>query len=238
MIKVIDLIGQKFGRLTVIKKVENGKRGENRWLCKCSCFKKTEIITLGIRLKSGKTKSCGCLAKESISNVNRKIWKFKIINDKTYGVPLTKGKQAIIDKEDIAVVKDYGWCSEYRGYAVATINNKRVLMHRLIMNCPDNMEVDHINEDKLDNRKINLRVCLRKENVANIKRIKTNKTGYRGVSYNKKIRAYQSYIYINNKHVYLGKFKTIEEAAEAYKKASLEYHKEFSVYSKTRNNIN
>lgn len=62
MAKVKDLTGKKFGRLTVIKRVEDhitsGGHPQPQWLCKCDCG--TEKIVLGLRLRSGTTKSCGC----------------------------------------------------------------------------------------------------------------------------------------------------------------------------------
>lgn len=63
MSKCIDLTGQKFGRLIVVKRVENDKSGNLKWLCQCNCDDKNEIIILGGNLVSGHTKSCGCLAK-------------------------------------------------------------------------------------------------------------------------------------------------------------------------------
>ena len=59
---MIDLTGQKFGRLTILKRMDKNKRGDYRWLCKCICGK--EKIVIGSDLKSGNTKSCGCLRKE------------------------------------------------------------------------------------------------------------------------------------------------------------------------------
>ena len=64
MTAFIDLTNQQFGRLTVIKRVENSKQGRTRWLCKCTCGK--EIITTGYILSSGQSKSCGCLRREHI----------------------------------------------------------------------------------------------------------------------------------------------------------------------------
>jgi len=57
-----DLTGQKFGRLVVIKKVNKNKQGKYYWLCQCECGNKKKIM--GCNLKSGATKSCGCLQKE------------------------------------------------------------------------------------------------------------------------------------------------------------------------------
>lgn len=59
MVKANDLIGQRFGKLTVIKRLENNYHGNTTWLCKCDCG--NEIKVLGYRLTTGQTKSCGCL---------------------------------------------------------------------------------------------------------------------------------------------------------------------------------
>ncbi len=61
--KVIDLTGQRFGRLVVIERAENGKRGKARWLCQCDCG--NTCIVDGNHLRSGKTKSCGCVSREA-----------------------------------------------------------------------------------------------------------------------------------------------------------------------------
>lgn len=63
--KLIDLTGQKIGRLTVIKRVENDNTNHTRWLCKCNCGK--IIIVSGNSLRTKATKSCGCLAKELLA---------------------------------------------------------------------------------------------------------------------------------------------------------------------------
>jgi len=63
--KFIDLTGQQFGRLTVIKRVENGNHGKVRWLCQCDCGKNSIVISGGLRNKN--TQSCGCLNKEILT---------------------------------------------------------------------------------------------------------------------------------------------------------------------------
>ncbi len=62
MSKLIDLTGKTFGRLTVIRKIDNNKWGCSRWLCKCDC--KKEVVVRGDSLKNGDTRSCGCLRAE------------------------------------------------------------------------------------------------------------------------------------------------------------------------------
>lgn len=60
--KFVDLTGQKFGKLTVLKKCGNTKEGKTVWLCKCECGNETKVI--GRDLRNGHTQSCGCLHKE------------------------------------------------------------------------------------------------------------------------------------------------------------------------------
>lgn len=67
MSSLIDITGDRFGRLTVIRREANSKGGQARWLCKCDCGKDT--IVLGTELRRGHTTSCGCLALEQ-SKIN------------------------------------------------------------------------------------------------------------------------------------------------------------------------
>ena len=71
MSRLIDITGEKFGKLRVISRsFPNYKDGRARWLCRCSCGNTRVVI--GKHLRSGSTKSCGCLVKENFSRVNRK----------------------------------------------------------------------------------------------------------------------------------------------------------------------
>lgn len=101
MSKVKNLLGKKFGRLLVIRRVENNNRNRAMWLCKCDCGK--EKITSGYRLISGKTRSCGCLIKESISKIATKHHKR---NTKLYTVWCSM-KQRCYNPNNIAY-KNYG----------------------------------------------------------------------------------------------------------------------------------
>ena len=72
--KLIDLTGQVFGRLTVIKRADDKiyKDGTHRsqWACKCCCGNTSDVIVLDKHLKNGKTKSCGCLRSENVIRFN------------------------------------------------------------------------------------------------------------------------------------------------------------------------
>lgn len=69
-----NLLGQRFGRLIVIKRAENNKYGQAMWICKCDCGKITKPIN-GNSLRNGATKSCGCLRKETVKEHNEEAWK-------------------------------------------------------------------------------------------------------------------------------------------------------------------
>ena len=68
--KVNDLVGQRFGRLTATSRAENDARGKSRWLCLCDCG--NEVVVASDHLKSGNTKSCGCYNQEVRSKTHRK----------------------------------------------------------------------------------------------------------------------------------------------------------------------
>jgi len=69
--KFINLTGQKFGRLTVIKRVPNNKYGGVMWLCECSCKEKKKLVVRGSSLRSGCTQSCGCLQRDKVGEIGR-----------------------------------------------------------------------------------------------------------------------------------------------------------------------
>lgn len=94
------------------------------------------------------------------------------------------------------------------------INNSTVYMHNLIMHTPKGYDTDHINRDNtLDNRKQNLRIVSRRENLLNIRDIKSNNTsGYKNISFNKQKQKWVVYFTIKGKTNYLGSFENINDA--------------------------
>lgn len=101
-------------------------------------------------------------------------------------------------------------------------------MHRLLTNAPKGSQVDHINGDKLDNRKINLRVCTHSQNQINRGKQKNNTSGFKGVYPQKQSKKYRAKISVNGKEYHLGYFDCPIEAAKAYNAATLNYHEEFA----------
>lgn len=161
---------------------------------------------------------------------------YVVENDISYIILLSKkGKEtgkAIIDTEDIVICKKFRWYKNNKhGYVVANgENNKTIYLHRVIMEKDylDGMEVDHINNNKLDNRKNNLRICTKTQNIWNRRRLKNNTSGTTGVSFSKKMNKWMSYIRENNKRVHLGYYKNKEDAIEIRKLKEIELYGEFA----------
>jgi len=142
-------------------------------------------------------------------------------------IKLTQGKVAIIDDEDFESVSKFRWCYDSsNGYPVSRIKGIRVRLHRFILNDKNARYVDHINRNKLDNRKSNLRTCNSSQNVRNRGLNKNNTTGYKGViNLNGMWRAQFSLDY---KFYDLGLYNTAVEAARAYNKKAKEVHGEYA----------
>ena len=150
----------------------------------------------------------------------------------TKQIILTQGKTALVDDEDFEYLSQWKWFCGLDGYAVRNspmVNGKQrslIRMHRQIMNPPNGLYVDHINHNKSDNRRENLRNCTLAENQHNTKRPKNNTTGYKGVS--KDRRRFRANIYVDGKQRCLGTFDTPEEAAHVYDVAAVTYFGEFA----------
>ena len=134
----------------------------------------------------------------------------------------------LIDKDDLNKIQERYWSNN--GSHVCSGHNS-LLIHRFIMNCPKGMVVDHINCNPLDNRKSNLRICTITENNRNTKIMRNNKSGYKGVSWDKYMKKWVAFIRINNKSKSLGYFNTPELAHAAYCAAAKEHFGEFARFA-------
>lgn len=146
-------------------------------------------------------------------------------------VTLTKGYVAIIDSEDVAVVDLGNWTAmETDGlvYAYRRESGKTILIHRIILNPPKNMHVDHRDGNPLNNRKTNLRLCLPRQNSRNSKTPSNNTSGYKGVSWCKVRQKWSSRIRTDGTRKSLGYFDSPESAYAAYCRAAEKFHKEFA----------
>lgn len=149
-------------------------------------------------------------------------------------VPLTRGYEAIIDAADVPLVEGYSWkaaVDKRRVYAATAIGGRKnvvvIRMHRLIMDAPDGFDVDHIDHNGINNRRHNMRLCTRSENLQNQRMRTDNKSGYKGVSFYKRTGRWRSYIMVEGKEHHLGYFDSPEGAYAAYCEASKSMHGEY-----------
>lgn len=124
--------------------------------------------------------------------------------------------------------KPVGYIEKSNGYWRHTYQGKKKYNHRIIWEfhygpIPLGMQVDHINQDRLDNRIENLRLVTHKDNNKNKGINKNNTSGYLGVSWSKKYSKWVSHITVDGKYIFLGYFNEPEKAAEARKIADAEY---------------
>lgn len=149
-------------------------------------------------------------------------------------IPLTKGKVAVVDDVDFEGLSQFKWQAledKHLWYAVRTIRvgKKRtsLLMHRAIIGCDREMQVDHRDRNGLNNLRNNLRVSTGSQNCGNARRKKNNKSGLKGVNArpNGKFRAR---IWIDGANRSLGDFDSADEAHAAYGIAAQEKYKEFA----------
>lgn len=245
MVKVKEnLVGQTFGRLTVIAQAEDyivPKTGRHypQWLCECSCPEHNQVVVLGNRLKMRNgTKSCGCISKEiagarfqeHAAEYNRanKHKTNPVKLDGEYGVGWTLNTNAkfYFDLEDYDKIKEYCWCEHIlqNGYhALETHDNitgDTIRMHWLIVG----KWYDHEDRNPLNNMKSNLRPATQSENVRNSSISKNNTSGYIGVSWNKRNRRWYALIRTNGKQRHLGSYKEKVDAIKARLRAELKYY--------------
>lgn len=169
-------------------------------------------------------------------------------------IKLSQGKYALVDSEDFEFLNQWKWT--YRqGYAVrgeyiGRISDERhpsgrqkyksrlIAMHRVIAKTPPQLTTDHINGNKLDNRKENLRNCTKRQNCYNTGTRNPNKdlakSPYVGVHISQSGKRWISHIAPNRKSIHLGTFDTAEEAAEAYNMAALSFYGQFAKLNEVR----
>ena len=139
-------------------------------------------------------------------------------------IKLTQNKYALVDDEDFEKLSKYKW--HFTGqYAAHRLHrnggNKKIQwMHRFILNTPIGKDTDHINGNKLDNRKKNLRICSRTENSRNSKIRSNNTSGFKGVHWHGALKKWRARIKVNGKCIHLGCFDDKKSAHNAYCKAS------------------
>jgi hypothetical protein len=152
-------------------------------------------------------------------------------------IKLTQGKVALVDDEDFDYLNQWKWYFdrfEHSGYAGR--NNStfpyRVKIHHVIADrhgwIRDGRQIDHIDGNGLNNCSSNLRIVTLAQNQYNQKLSKNNKSGFKGVYWDREFGKWRANIRFNGKLKHLGRFDDPIEAAKAYNDAALEYFGEFA----------
>jgi len=143
---------------------------------------------------------------------------------------------ALVDSDMVEALSKHKW-HIVSGYAMTNIRQpdgswRSVAMHRIVNGTPDGLETDHINRERLDNRRCNLRTATRAQNARNVDNVEGSEVKYKGVR--KKVRAdsklpYEARINRNGKRHSLGHFATAREAALVYDNAARVMFGEYAV---------
>lgn len=149
----------------------------------------------------------------------------------------SKGQEIFVDDEDYENLNQTAWHITTNGYVAHSVKVKgktrTILMHRAILGLEkgevkgNRLMVDHIDGVRFNNQKANLRIVTHQQNQWNTHTHSKNKTGYKGVVFDRsnKVNPYRAQIRLNGKHVGLGSFATVEAAHYAYIKAKAELHR-------------
>ena len=157
------------------------------------------------------------------------------INPDVRQLVLTRDKVTLIDAIDHEWLSQWKWhiCHDYavrnqRAIDVGGhLNRKLIYLHKFIINPPENMEVDHINKDRMDNRRCNLRMATHSQNQMNTRKIAGCSSKYRGVSWHKASKKWRVQIQVNRQKIIIGDFLSDTHAALEYNKMAKKYFGDF-----------
>lgn len=152
-----------------------------------------------------------------------------------------KGQVILVDDDDVPSLSNYTWHIERNGYACTNMRDesvpskyRTVKMHRMIMGfeLKDRRYVDHINGNRIDNRKENLREVSNQQNLCNRGKTSGNKSGYKGVSWHAVTGKWVASIGFKYETIHLGCFDTKEEARAGYEVAAKLLHGEYANFDR------
>jgi len=148
-------------------------------------------------------------------------------------IQLTRGKVAIVDDEDYDELSKFSWFCSSNGYVGrnnSTVGGKPVpkqtLMHMQIIGNLEGFQIDHINRNKLDNRRCNLRHVTHQQNMQNI--AGHGASQYKGVRWRKHCKKWQARSHYGGREHHIGYYDTEKEAAIAYNAVAAKQQGEYA----------
>ena len=222
-------------RIKIIQRVGRTKSRDTKWLCECLCEQHKQFIATGGNIRSGNTKSCGCIHNEILIDFNKetkkKTNKYDLSGEYGIGWTSNTNEEFYFDLEDYDKIKNICWYAHkvnsngyIRIYGEDCETHKQVSMAQVI--CGD--WTDHIDRNTFDNRKSNLRPCTPLENAQNKSIQRNNLSGISGVSWENDRQKWKAFIKIDKKDKRLGNFINKEDAIKARLEAEAKYFGEFA----------
>lgn len=228
-----DLVGMRFGRLTVLEEIPERRNEKIVYKCICDCGNVKDIV--GASLKCGLTQSCGCFHLEQASIYNSKVNEYDLSGDIGIVFASNTNNPFLFDLEDYPIVRNYCWMESRKdGYLYSHYTkhpSKKIVFHRTVMGMPVYANagelVDHIDRNKYDNRKKNLRIVNNSQNSINSTIRADNKTGIIGVE---KTKSGKFSVKITHNKIVdkLGTFSSFEDAVYTRLLAEKKYFGEFA----------
>ncbi|RYE96053.1 MAG: hypothetical protein EOO77_41705 [Oxalobacteraceae bacterium] len=138
-----------------------------------------------------------------------------------------QGKVAEVDDDVWFWARNFTWFLSGNGYVSTRSGGRTMTMHRIIMGNPQGLDVDHINGNRLDNTRVNLRAVTRQQNMMNMGPRSNKASRFKGVGLHK-VGRWNARITVDGKNLHLGMFDHEEDAARAYDAAAIIHYGQFA----------
>lgn len=157
-------------------------------------------------------------------------------------IQLTQGQVAIVDDEDYDELSRFSWYVDNKGYAQRNQNEvtprTTIRMHQQILGVIPGMQIDHLNRNRLDNQRTNLRYISPVNQARNVGMKKNNSSGFKGVSWWSKTGKWRAYITFERKPITIGYFFAKVDAARAYDEKAKELFGQYALTNEQLGNFN
>lgn len=228
--QLVDFTGKQIGKWKVIRRGTDHITPKGHpiptWLCECQCDFRTQREVMSTSLIQGRSKCCGkCKKHDKYKSIKTNFYEEENGYLRVFNAERTKS--FVADKEDYEKISKYYW-SNVSTHGYWECNAQGLLLHRYLLDIKDGMYVDHINRDRNDYRRDNLRVATPQQNNFNKGISKYNTSGVTGVRLPKGRNRWEARIKKGRHITVLGFFDTKEEATKCRLQAEKDMFGEFA----------